>query len=109
MVIGLSVGPSVSFGEVLKSLDEIRGGNGILALCTNEFWYFVLLNPEIEIGSSITSCWCPSCGGRASGVAGVVVVPVEVDVVIIVVVVDTVPVDVSFNVDLVSSLNCRHC
>jgi hypothetical protein len=73
VVIGLSVGPSVCFGEVFKSSDEIRGGNGILALGTKEFRNFVLLDPEFEICRSITT-WGPSCGGRASGITGVFLV-----------------------------------
>jgi hypothetical protein len=80
VVVGLSVGPSVCFGEILKSSDKIRCGNGIFALGAEELRKFILLYPEVEVSRSITPSWCCSCGCRASGVAGVVVVPVEIDV-----------------------------
>jgi hypothetical protein len=86
VVISLSIGPSVCFGKILKPSDKICCGNGILALGTKEFWNFVLLDPEVEIGRSITT-WRRSCGGRASGVARVVIVPVEIHIGIIIVVV----------------------
>jgi hypothetical protein len=57
-----------------------------LLLAPKNSGIFFLLNPKVEIGRSITT-WCPFCGGRASGVAGVIVVPVEVDVGIIIVVI----------------------
>jgi len=86
VVISLRVSPSVCFGKILKSSDEICCGNGILALGSEEFRNLVLLYPEVEIGRSI-SAWRCCGGGRACGVASAVVVPVEIDIAIIVVVV----------------------
>ncbi len=73
MVVGLGVRPSFCFGQVLKSSDEIRSGNGVLAFGTKEFRNLVLLHPEVEIGGPIGSC-SSQCSGNvslASGVTGV--------------------------------------
>ncbi len=60
MVIGLGVCPSVCSGQILKSSDEIRSGNGVLALGTKKFRNLVLLHPEVETGGPVGSCgsWC---------------------------------------------------
>ncbi len=90
MVKVLGVCPSVRFGQILKSLDEICSGNGVLALGTKEFLNLVLLHSEVEIGGTIgSSTW----GGRdvhialACRVASVVVIGVDIDVGILEVVV----------------------
>jgi hypothetical protein len=55
MVVGLGVRPSVCFSQILKSSDEIRSGNGVLAFGTKEFWNLVLLHSEVEICGPIGS------------------------------------------------------
>ncbi len=68
MVVGLGVRPSVCFGQILKSSDEIRSRNGVLAFGTKEFRNFVLLHPEVEI--------CGPVGAAAAGAAGMFPWPV---------------------------------
>ena len=53
MVIGLGIRPSVCLGQILKSSDEIRCGNGVLALGTKEFRNLVLLHSEVEVRRSV--------------------------------------------------------
>ncbi len=84
MVVGLGVRPSVRFGQILQSLDEIRSGNGVLAFGTKEFRNLVLLHSEVEVRRSV--CSSGSRGGRdvdvtlACGIAGVVVIGVYIDI-----------------------------
>jgi hypothetical protein len=85
-VIGLGIHPSIRFGEIFQSSDEIHCGNGVLAFGTKEFLNFVLLDSEVEIGRPIAPSCCGS-GSLGHGVAGTVVVPIEVDIAIIMVVV----------------------
>ena len=98
MVVGLGVCPSVCFGQILKSSDEIRGGNGVLAFGTKEFRNFVLLYSEVEVRRSVSSSG--SRGSRdvnvalACGVARVVFIGVYIDVGIIKVIVFRCQVDV---------------
>jgi hypothetical protein len=88
VVLGLGICPSVCFSQILQSSDEIRSGNGVLALGTKEFRNFVLLYSEIEIcGPVSSSTWC---GGHidvtlAGRVAGIVVISGDVDIVVVVV------------------------
>jgi hypothetical protein len=84
VVISLCICPSICFGEIFQSSDEIRCRNGVLAFCTEEFLNFVLLDSEVEICGPIASSWCCGDGSLGSGVAGAVVVPIEIDVAIIV-------------------------
>jgi len=87
-VISLGICPSIGFGEIFQSSDEIRCGNGVLAFGTKEFRNLVLFDPEVEIGGPIVaSSWCGWNGSLGSGVAGAVVVPVKIDIAIVVVVV----------------------
>jgi hypothetical protein len=85
VVVGLGVRPSIRFGQILKSSDEIRCGNGVLALGPKEFWNFVLLHSEVEICGPVgSSTWC---GGDVNislgrGVSRGVVVGIEIDVVL---------------------------
>jgi len=87
VVISLGICPSVRFGEIFQSSDEIRCGNGVLAFGTEEFRNLVLLDPEVEIGGPIVSCCCGGNGSLCSGVAGAVVMPVEVNIAIVMVVI----------------------
>ncbi len=86
MVVSLGICPSIRFGQILKSSDEIRCRNGVLALPAKELRNLVLLYSEIEVHGPVASTW--GCGdvrlGR--GVASAVVVSIEIDVVVIVVV-----------------------
>ncbi len=106
MVIGLGVRPSVCFSQILKSSDEIRSGNGVLALGTKEFRNLVLLHSEVEIGRSIGSTtWS---GGHvyvalACCIACAVVIGMYVDVGIVEVVVLRGQVDI-----IGSSVSRRH-
>jgi hypothetical protein len=87
VVVGLCICPSVCFVEIFQSSDEISCGNCILALGTEEFRNLVLFPSEVEISGTIAST-CSSCRcSLGSGVAGVVVMPVEIDVAIIMVVI----------------------
>ena len=109
MVVGLGVRPSIHFCQILKSSDEIRSGNGVLALGTKEFRNFVLVHSGVEIcGPIASSTWC---GGDVNvslghGVTGAVVVSIEIDVVLVIVIM------VIFwgQIDIVSSSCSRgHC
>ncbi len=84
MVIGLGIRPSVCLGQILQASDEIRCGNGVLAFGTKEFRNLVLLHSEVEICGPIASTWCGGNVGMGSGVAGAVLVSIEIDVAIIV-------------------------
>ena len=80
-MIGLGIRPSVCLGQILKSSDEIRCGNGVLALGTKEFWNFVLLHTKVEACRPIGSC-CGRCGGDVpltGGVPGVVIVGLDIN------------------------------
>ncbi len=91
MVIGLGFRPSVCFGQILKSSDEIRSGNGFLAFGTKKFRNLALLHSEVEIRGSIGSSGSRGGGdvyvALSGGVAGVVVIGVDIDVGIVEVVV----------------------
>ncbi len=82
MVVSLGIRPSVHFGQILKSLDEIRSGNGVLAFGTKEFRNFVLLHSEIEVHGPVASPWCGGNISLGHGVAGAIVVSIEIDVVV---------------------------
>ncbi len=91
MVVGLGIRPSVCFSQILQSSDEIRSGNGVLALCTKEFRNFVLLHSEIEIcGPVSSSAWGGghidvALAGRVAGVVVVIGGDVDVDLIMVVV------------------------
>jgi hypothetical protein len=82
VVISLGIRPSICFGEIFQSLDEIRCGNGVLAFGTEEFRNLVLLDPEVEICGPIASSWCGGDGSLGSGVTGAVVVSIKINVAI---------------------------
>jgi hypothetical protein len=82
VVVSLGIRPSVRFGQILKSSDEIRSGNGVLAFGTKEFRNFVLLHLEVEVRGPVASTWCGGNISLGRGVAGAVVVSIEIDVVI---------------------------
>ncbi len=91
MVVGLGIRPSVCFSQILESSDEIRSGNGVFALGTKEFRNLVLLHSEVEICGPVGS-YCSRSGGDiyvslAGGIAGVIVIGVDVDVGVIEVVI----------------------
>ncbi len=96
MVVGLGVCPSVCFGQILKSSDEIRSGNGVLAFGTKEFRNLVLLHSEVEICGPVGSCssWCSGDVTLTGGVTRVIIVGVDVDVGVVEVVVLWCEVDV---------------
>ena len=88
MVISLGIRPSICFGEIFQSSDEVRCRNGVLAFGTKEFRNFVLLDLEVEIGGPIVaSSWCGGNGSLGSSVAGAAIKSVKIDIAIIVVVV----------------------
>jgi hypothetical protein len=87
VVIGLNVRPSIRFGEIFQSLDEIRRRDGIFAFGAEEFRNFVLCDSEVEIGRPIAPPPCCGSSGLGSGVTGAVIVPIEIDIAIIMVVV----------------------
>ncbi len=77
VVIGLGIRPSVCLGQILKSSDEIRSGNGVLALGTKEFRNLVLLHSKVEACRRVSSC----CGGDVpltGSVPGVVIVGLSI-------------------------------
>jgi hypothetical protein len=86
VVVSLCIGPSVCLGQILKSSDEIRSKNGVLAFGTKEFWNFVLLYSEVEVCGLVASTWCGGNVRLGRGVVGVIVVSIEIDVVIVVVI-----------------------
>jgi hypothetical protein len=95
-VVGLGIHPSVCFSQILQSSDEIRSGNGVLALGTKEFRNLVLFHPEVEICGPVGSCGS-RCGGNVSlagGATGVIIVGVDVNMGIVEVVVLWCEVDV---------------
>jgi hypothetical protein len=82
VVVGLGIHPSVCFRQILELSDEIRSGNGVLALGTKEFRNLVLLHSEVEVCGPVASstlCWDDISLGRS--VARAVVVTIEIDVV----------------------------
>jgi hypothetical protein len=83
VVVSLGIRLSIRFGQILKSLDEICCGNGVLALGTEEFRNFVLLHSEVEICGPVASTWCEGNVSLGRGVAGAVIVSIEIDVAII--------------------------
>ena len=87
MVISLGIRPSICYGEMFQSSDEIHCGNGVLAFGTEEFRNLVLLNLEVEVGGPIASSWCGGNGSLGSSVADAVVKSVKIDIAIIGVVV----------------------
>jgi hypothetical protein len=101
----LGIRPSVCLGQILKSSDEICCRNGVLALGTKEFWYFVLLHPEVEVRGPVASTWCGGDIRLGRGVTSAVVVSIEIDVVLVVVIV------VVFwgQVDIVTSSSGHFC
>jgi hypothetical protein len=107
VVISLGIHPSICFGEIFQSSDEICCGNGVLAFGTEEFRNLVLLDPEVEICGPIASSWCGGESSLGSGVAGAVVVSIEIDVAIIVGVV--VVVILWGQVDIVTSSSGHFC
>jgi hypothetical protein len=84
VVVGLGICPSVCFSQILESSDEIRSRNGVLAFGTKKFWNLVLLHSEVEIHGSVGSSGSRGGGdvyvALTGGVAGVVVVGVDVDI-----------------------------
>ncbi len=96
MVVGLGVRPSVCFGQILQSSDEIRSGNGVLAFGTKEFRNLVLLYSKVEICGPVGPCsgWYGGDIPLAGGVADVIIVGLDVDVGIVEVVVLWCEVDV---------------
>ncbi len=89
MVISLGIHPSICFGEIFQSSDEIRCGNGVLTFGPKEFRNLVLLNSEVEIRGPVAACSasCSRNGSSGSGVTGVIVVSLEIEVTIIMVVI----------------------
>jgi hypothetical protein len=61
--------------------DEIHCRNGVLALGTEEFRNFVLFHSEVEICGPVASTWCGRNVSLGRGVAGAVVVSIEIDIV----------------------------
>ncbi len=99
MVVGLGIHPSVRFCQIFKSSDEICSGNGVLAFGTKEFRNFVLFHSEVEIcGPVASSTLCGDDISLGRGVAGAVVVAIEIDIVstegVVIVVVLWVQVDI---------------
>jgi hypothetical protein len=86
VVVGLGIRPSIRFCQILKSSDEIRSGNGVLALGTKEFRNLVLLHSEVEICGPIACAWCGRNISLGRGVAGAVVLSIEIDVVLVIVI-----------------------
>jgi hypothetical protein len=97
MVVGLSVGPSVCFGKVLQSSDEIRSQDGVLAFGDEEFWDLILFDPKVEVGGSRATCH--SSGSGHPGCILVLVIASVVGVIITIIVVMVVRVDL----DVISS------
>ncbi len=81
MVVSLGIHPSVCLGQILKLSDEIRCGNGVLALGTKEFRNFVLFHSEVKIRGPVASTWCGRNVSLGRSVAGAVVVSIEIDIV----------------------------
>jgi hypothetical protein len=82
VVVGRGIRPSVCFGQILKSSDEIRSGNGVLALGTKEFRNLVLHHSEVEIcGPVASSALCRDDISLGCSIARAVVVAIEIDIV----------------------------
>jgi hypothetical protein len=64
--------------------DEIRCGNGVLALGNEELRNFVLFHSEVEIRGPVASTWCGGNVSLGRGVASAVVVSIEIDIAIVV-------------------------
>ena len=96
MVVGLGVRPSVCLGQILQSSDVVRSGNGVLAFGTKEFRNLVLLSSEVEICGPVgpCSCWYGGDIPLSGGVAGVVIVGLDVDVSVVKIIVLRSDVDV---------------
>jgi hypothetical protein len=107
VVVGLGIRPLVCFSQILELLDEICGGNGVLAFGTKEFRNLVLLHSEVEICGPIGST---TRGGGdvyialASHVTCAVVVGVDIDIGIFEVVIFWCQIDV-----VSSSSRSGHC
>ncbi len=107
MVVGLGICPLVCFSQILESSDEIRSGNGVLALGTEKFRNLVLLHSEVEVDGPIGST---TWGGGdvyvalACRVACAVIIGVDIDVGILEVVVLWCQVDI-----VGSSSSSGHC
>ncbi len=105
MVVSLGIRPSIRLGQILKSSDEIRYGNGVLALGTKEFRNLVLLHSEVEVRGPVASTWGSRDIRLGRSVASAVIVSIEIDVVIVVVIV----VVLWGQVDIVTSSSGHFC
>ena len=105
MVIGLGIRPLVCLCQILKSSDEIRCGNGVLAFGTKEFRNLVLLHSKVEAGRAVGSCrgWRGGDVPLTGGVPGIVIVGVDIDIGVFEVVVLLSDFDV-----VGSSVSCGH-
>jgi hypothetical protein len=111
VVVGLGIRPSIRFGQILKSSDEIRSGNGVFAFGTKEFRNLVLLHSEVEVRGPIASTLCGDDISLGRGVAGAVVVAVVVAIEIDIVAAEGVIIMVILcgQVDIVTSSSGHFC
>jgi hypothetical protein len=87
--------------------DKICGGYGVLAFGTEEFWTFVLFNPEVKVCGTAAGCSSSSPGvsggGPVRGVIDGVIVMVPCAVIAVFVVLKVIPGVSRDNVNIVAS------